>query len=66
MIGKTNTKRQTDILIYINSEVREAVILSTGRKPLHALVQYLNGYAKYQNLSTNSSSQVDFTTHALP
>ena len=70
MIRKTNTDRLADIWIYINGEVKMAVILSKmifpSRKPLHAHVQCVfNESAKYKNLSTNSSSQVDFTTHAL-
>ena len=67
---KLNTDRQTDIQIYIKGEVKVAVILSktilSRSKPLHAHVQYVfNESAKYGNLSTNSSSQDDFTMHVL-
>ena len=71
MIRKTNTDRQTDRCMDIHKgKVKVAVILSkmifSSSKLLHAHVQYVfNESVKYQNFSTNSSSQVDFIMHAL-
>ena len=69
MIGKTNTDRDRHMDIH-KGEVKVTVILSKmifpSSKPLHAHVQYVfNESAKYQNLSTNSLCQADFTTQAL-
>ena len=39
---------------------------SISNKHLHVYIKYvLNDSAMYQNVSTNSSCQVDFTMHAL-
>ena len=70
VIGKTNTYKQADLWTDINGKVKVIVILSkrifSSSKLLHVQVQYVfNESAKYQNLSTNSLSQDDFTIHAL-
>ena len=70
VIEKIDTDRHTNIWIDINSEVKVAVILPknifSSSKLFHAHVQYVfNESAKYHNFSTNSSSEVDFTMHAL-
>ena len=70
-LGKPiQTDRQTDIWKYINGEVKSGSHFVkndfSSNKPHYVHVQYVfNESAKYQNLSTNSSSQFDFTMHAL-
>ena len=71
MTGKTNTdNRQIYTCIVINNKVKVAVILSMKifsiKKLLHTHVQYVfNESSKYQNLSTNSLSQDDYTMFVL-
>ena len=66
-LGKAiQTDRQTDIWIDINGGVKLAVIFFSSSKLIHEHVQYVfNESAKYQNLSTNFSSQIDFIIHAV-
>ena len=75
VVSDSETNRQTDIQtdlwVDINCEVKSGSrfvknVFFSRSKHRHAHVQYVfNESAKYHNLLTNSSSQVDFTMHAL-